>query len=245
MNGELATIDELVKDILLGLARNPVTECEILLFPAYVHLITVVRMVEGTGIAVGSQDLDVRSNGAVTGGVSAQMVNDTGCKLFLCGHSERRTLFGETNETIAEKFEAGLAAGLTPILCVGESLADREAGNTLAVISRQLDAVIDRVGLAGMCQGLLAYEPVWSIGTGVSASPIQVEEVHGALRDRLANGSSDSSESVRIIYGGSVSVENSTEIFANENVDGGLIGGAALIGKSFIDICRVADASVS
>ena len=244
MNGGLASVDELVKDILLGLATKPVTDCEIFLFPAYVHLITVVRLVEGRGIGVGSQDLDVRSNGAVTGGVSAQMVSDIGCKLVLCGHSERRTLFGETNEIIAEKFEVGLAAGLTPILCVGESIADREAGNTLTVVSSQLDAVVDRVGIAGMCRGLLAYEPVWSIGTGASATPFQVEEVHAALRDRLANQSSDLAESVRIMYGGSVSVENSAELFANENVDGCLIGGAALIGKTFVDICHVADASV-
>ena len=245
MNGGLGSINELVKDILLGLATKPVTNCEVLLFPAFVHLTTVIGLVEGMGIAVGSQDVDVRSNGAVTGAVSAQMVNDIGCELTLCGHSERRTLFGETDEMVAEKFEVGLASGLTPILCVGETLSEREAGNTLAVVSSQLDVVIDRVGVAGMSRGLLVYEPVWAIGTGESATPAQVEEVHAVLRDRLAEQDSHLAKTMRILYGGSVSAENSAELFANENVDGGLIGGAALEGKSFVDICHVADASVS
>ena len=244
MNGGLASIDGLLRDILFGLAGKPLTDCDIWLFPAYVHLIDVVRLVEGKGIIVGSQDIDIRSNGPVTGAVSAQMVSDAGCRSVLCGHSERRKHFGETNDLVAEKYEVGLAAGLTPIVCVGENLAEREAGNTLAVVLSQLDVIIDRVGIEGMRSGLVAYEPVWAIGTGDSATPEQAEEVHAALRDRLADSSLDLAESVRILYGGSVGVDNSSELFAKENVDGCLIGGAALVGKSFLNICRVADASV-
>ena len=244
MNGGLASVDELVKGILHGLATRPVKDCEILLFPAYVHLINVVSLVKGVDIAVGSQDLDIRSGGSVTGAVSAQMIRDTGCEVFLCGHSERRTHFGETNEIIAQKFEVGLAAGLTPILCVGESQAERNAGNTLAVVSSQLDAVVDRVGVAEMLCGVLAYEPVWAIGTGTSATTAQVGEVHAALRAKLAAKSRDLAESVRILYGGSVSAENSGRLFMDENVDGCLIGSAALLSNSFLDICRIADASI-
>jgi len=244
MNGELASVQELVTGILQGLATRPATDCEICLFPAYVHLIPVVSMVGGRGIAIGAQDVDVRNNGPATGSVSAQMISDAGCTFFLCGHSERRKYFGETNQMIAEKFEVGLAAGLTPILCIGESEVEREAGHTLAVLSSQVDAVINRVGVGGMRRGLVAYEPVWAIGSGNSATATQAGEVHAALRERFSEQSLELAESVRILYGGSVSVENSTELFADENVDGFLLGGAALSSKSFLNICRVADASL-
>ena len=254
MNGALSSVDTLVKGILQGLATQPVTNCEVILFPAYLHLTSVVQMVTDSVIAVGSQDVDEREPGAVTGGVSAAMVRDAGCVYTLCGHSERRTLFGESDDRVAAKFAAALDAGLVPILCVGETLAEREDGLTIDVVARQLRVVMERVGSNRFSQGLLAYEPVWAIGTGESATPDQVDEVHAALRtclrnvdkrDEVEKSNGDLAESMRILYGGSVSADNARELFARENVDGGLVGGAALKAESFLQICHAADTTVS
>ena len=243
MNGDVASIDLLVQDILAGLVTA--AKCEVILFPAFVHLKQVLDAIDGSGIAVGSQDADFRAPGAVTGGVSAAMIRDLGCSHAIVGHSERRALFSESDEAVALKFEACLGCGLTPILCVGETLDERRAADTLAVVTRQLDAVIDRVGVQGISQGIVAYEPVWAIGTGESATPAQAEEVHAALRERLAASSTEMSQEMRILYGGSVNAENASSLFANENVDGGLVGGAAMKGNSFIDICNAADELVN
>lgn len=243
MNGDVAGNEVLVSDIRQKLSDG--IRCEVIVFPAFAHLSQVVGLVGGSDIRVGSQDVDFREKGAVTGAVSAPMVRDLGCSHAIVGHSERRTLFTEDDETVSCKFESCLGAGLTPILCVGETLEERRADKTLEVVTRQLDAVLNRVGVEGMAKGLLAYEPVWAIGTGESATPGQAEEVHAVLRSRLAASDSELAENLKILYGGSVNADNAAELFANENVDGGLVGGAALQGESFVSICRAADALVS
>lgn len=243
MNGDVAGVDELLDAVQQELEEASLSRCEILVFPAYVHLAGVLGRVAGTGIGVGSQDVDFRQSGAVTGGVSAPMVKDIGCSYAIVGHSERRTLFQEDNETVAAKFESCLDAGLMPILCVGETLDERRSGNTVDVVTTQLDAVALKVGAAGLGRGHVAYEPVWAIGTGESATSAQAEEVHAALRSRLGELDGDMAAGMRILYGGSVNADNAASLFANENVDGALVGGASLKGKSFVDICRAADAS--
>ena len=244
MNGNLSRAKALVGDIVRGLTVNPVRECEVILLPAFVHLTAVKKWALGNDIAIGSQDLDERNEGAVTGGIAASMLKDAGCSFALCGHSERRTLFAENDNQVAAKFVAASDAGLIPILCLGETLAERERGKTADVVFAQLDAVVERVGVKGFFHAVLAYEPLWAIGTGQSATPEQVEEVHASLRERLSKGSNELAESIRILYGGSLKADNALGLFANENVDGGLIGGAALDGESFLKICHKADATV-
>jgi triosephosphate isomerase len=185
----------------------------------------------GTPVAWGAQTLSEHPQGAYTGEVSAAMLGEFGCRYVLVGHSERRQLFGEGDAQVAAKFAAARGAGITPILCVGETLAEREAGRTQDVVARQIDAVLARGGLGG---ALVAYEPVWAIGTGRTATPEQAQEVHAFLRPRVG-------ADTRILYGGSVKADNAAAIFAMPDVDGGLIGGASLVAKDFIAICRMAE----
>lgn len=241
MNGDRDSIVSLIEG--LGPGVDQLTRCEILVCPPYVYLPLVAELIRSTDIELGAQDLDVRSSGAVTGGVSAAMLRDMGCSHVIVGHSERRTLFGEDDETVAAKFEQALDSNLLPILCVGETLEERRAGATLDVVSRQLDAAIDRVGADRMRTTTVAYEPVWAIGTGESATPQQAEEVHKSLRDRLASIDNVLADAIRILYGGSVTENNAESLFANENVDGALVGGASLKPASFTEICKAADIS--
>ena len=246
MNGALSSVDTLVKGILQGLATQPVTNCEVILFPAYLRLTNVVQMVTDSVIAVGSQDVDEREPGAVTGGVSAAMVRDAGCVYTLCGHSERRTLFGESDDRVAAKFAAALDAGLVPILCVGETLAEREDGRTIDVVARQLRVVMERVGSNRFSQGLLAYEPVWAIGTGKVATNEQAEEAHVCLRTWLGGQfNSDVAATTQILYGGSVKPDNAAGLLSQPNVDGALVGGASLKPELFIPIIDAGAATVA
>jgi triosephosphate isomerase (TIM) len=244
MNGDVEGITRLCQDILDEIAESALRHCEVLVLPTFVHLSVVADALKDGAVGVGSQDVDQHRSGAFTGAVSAPMVKDIGCNYAIVGHSERRTIFHEDDEIVAAKFESCLDAGLTPILCVGETLEERQAEATVSVVERQLDAVTARVGAAGMACGLLAYEPIWAIGTGESASPEQAEEVHVALRSRLAEVNAEMASSIRILYGGSVNADNAALLFAMENVDGALVGGASLKGNSFVDICRAADTSV-
>jgi len=244
MNGDRASITSLLDEMLEALETAKCDHCEVLVFPTHVYLSEVVTRLAGTVVATGAQDVDSRAVGAYTGAVSAGMVRDIGCTHALVGHSERRTLFGEDDDTVAEKYAQCLDVGLMPILCVGETLAEREADHTLDVVTRQLRAVVERVGMDGIGGGMVAYEPVWAIGTGLSATPEQAEEVHSALRDSLVSLDPANGEATRLLYGGSVNGDNAQALFAMENVDGALVGGASLKSKSFIDICRFADASV-
>jgi triosephosphate isomerase len=238
MNGSLASSQALLKAILpplanLGRARYAVCAP----FP---HLVTVGQTLRGTNVALGAQDLCQFDDGAYTGGVSGAMLADCGCRYVIVGHSERRGVFGETDDLVAQKYSAALKHHLTPILCVGETLVERESGTTEAVVARQLDAVIRHCGATALGQGVLAYEPVWAIGTGKTASPQQVQAVHAYLRGRIASAERRLADDLAILYGGSVKAGNAAQLFAMPDVDGGLIGGASLVADEFVAICRVA-----
>lgn len=205
----------------------------------YPYLAQARACLEGRALALGAQDVSEFPRGAYTGEVSAAMLAEFGCTYVIVGHSERRALFAEGDAMIGRKAAAALAADITPIVCVGETLTQREVGETMAVIGRQLDAVAGVLGNDALGAVVFAYEPVWAIGTGRSASPEQVGEVHGAIRAWLRERC-ENADGVRILYGGSVKPENAAELFAVDDVDGGLIGGASLVAKNFLAICRAA-----
>jgi triosephosphate isomerase len=194
----------------------------------------------GSSIAWGAQNLSEQAKGAFTGEVAAPMLVDFGCKYVIVGHSERRSLYGESDQVVAKKYLAAQAAGLTPILCVGELLAERESGVTEAVVARQLDAVIDAAGVASLRKAVVAYEPVWAIGTGKTATPAQAQAVHAFIRGKIAALDAGVADQLIIQYGGSVKAANAAELMAQPDIDGGLIGGASLVADEFIAICRAA-----
>ena len=222
-----ALLDALLKE--LGATRN--AECAVCV--PYPYLEQVAARLRGTPIAWGAQNVSEHAQGAYTGEVSAVMLVEFACRYVLAGHSERRQLYGETDVQVAAKFAAAQSAGLTPILCVGETLQEREGGRTEEVVARQLDAVLSKVNFGG---AVLAYEPVWAIGTGRNATPEQVQDVHSFLRKKTGN-------EVRILYGGSVKAQNAAAIFAMRDVDGGLIGGASLVVQEFLAIYKAAAAA--
>ncbi len=191
------------------------------------------------GLALGAQDVSEFESGAYTGEVSAAMLADFGCRYVIVGHSERRALFGEDDEVVGRKARAAMAAGVVPIVCVGETLTERDEGRVMQVIGRQLEAVIKVLGAQAMSAVVLAYEPVWAIGSGRSAEVAQVAEVHAGIREWLRR-QGVAAGSVRILYGGSVKAENAAALFAVPEVDGGLIGGASLVARDFMTICRAA-----
>ncbi len=206
----------------------------------YPYLAQARAMLEGGPVAWGGQDVSEHAQGAYTGEVSAAMLADFGCRYVLVGHSERRSFYGDTDAVVAAKFAAALKAGLTPVLCVGESLAEREAGITGDVVTRQLDAVLAVSGVSAFAAAVVAYEPVWAIGTGRTASPAQAQEVHALIRQRFARDSADVASRLQILYGGSVKPGNAKELFGQPDIDGGLIGGASLVAEDFLAICAAA-----
>ena len=206
----------------------------------YPYLAQAQASLGGSKVAWGGQNVSEHAQGAYTGEVSAAMLIEFGCRYVLVGHSERRALYGETDATVAAKFAMALQAGLTPILCVGETLAERDAGSTGEVVVRQLDAVINASGIAALSKAVLAYEPVWAIGTGKTATPQQAQDVHALMRTRLAASDSAEAKGVQILYGGSVKPGNALELFAMPDIDGGLIGGASLVAEDFLAICSAA-----
>lgn len=238
MNGSLASNQALLDAIVPAVASLDGMKCAVCApFP---YLGQVQQLLRGSGIAWGAQDVCQFENGAYTGGVSAAMLRDFGCQYVIVGHSERRAIFGEPDEIVAAKFEAALKAGLTPILCVGETLSEREAGITEKIVARQLDAVTSRCGVKALGKAVIAYEPVWAIGTGKTATPAQAQMVHAFIRSRIAVGDAAVASAVLIIYGGSVKAANSAQLFGMPDIDGGLIGGASLIADEFSAICRAA-----
>lgn len=238
MNGNLASNQALLEAMVPALAAVAGMACAVCVpFP---YLAQVRQMLRPTGIAWGAQDVCQYDNGAYTGGVSAAMLADFGCRYVIVGHSERRGVFGEADEVVAAKFEAALKAGLTPILCVGETLAEREAGVMEKVVARQLDAVVTRSGVKALAKAVVAYEPVWAIGTGKTATPDQAQAVHAFIRGRIAAADQAVAAALLILYGGSVKAANSAQLFGMPDIDGGLIGGAALVADEFIAICRSA-----
>ena len=232
MNGGLAANAALLSELVAGWQITPGRE--IAVCAPYPYLAQVAAALRGTPIAWGAQDVSEHPSGAFTGEVSAGMLAEFGCRVVLVGHSERRQFYGDTDAVVAAKAVAALAAGLTPIACVGETLAERDAGATMPVVSRQLDAVLAAVG-ANAARIKVAYEPVWAIGTGRTASPEEAQAVHAALRARLAR---DNAAQVALLYGGSVKADNAKSLFAMADIDGGLIGGASLKSTEFLAIAR-------
>ncbi|MCF6210464.1 MAG: triose-phosphate isomerase [Gammaproteobacteria bacterium] len=236
MNGSREENRHLLDGIKAGLSEG--VGAEVVVCPPAIYIPQVARRLNGSGITWGGQDLSLHESGAYTGEISAAMLWDYQCRYVIIGHSERRSLHGETDAQVAEKFLVAQKVGLTPILCIGELLEEREAGETEAVVARQLDAVIDASGIQAIAGSVIAYEPVWAIGTGKTASPQQAQDVHAFIRQRVATQNTDVAEKVQILYGGSVKPDNAAELFAMADIDGGLIGGASLDAEGFLAICR-------
>lgn len=235
MNGRRANVDRLIADL------HTTVGVDVAVCPPTIFIRQVVEGLEGKGIGVGAQDVSLyEQDGPYTGEVSASMLRDVGCSYVLVGHSERRSLFGETDADVAHKFANALRAGLCPILCVGETLEEREQGVTESVVARQLDAVLEVSGVAAFERALIAYEPVWAIGTGRTATPEQAQQVHAFIRARLAAHDAGVASRARIQYGGSMKPENAAELMAMPDIDGGLIGGASLKAEDFMAICAAA-----
>jgi triosephosphate isomerase len=238
LNGSQERIKNLVEGIMGGVGA--VTVAEITVCPPFVYLPMVEKLLEGSAVSWGSQNVCEHDSGAFTGEVSAPMLKEFGCKYAIIGHSERRSIYGESDALIGEKFVAANKGGLVPILCVGELLEEREADKTEEVVARQLDSVIKAAGIDAFANAVIAYEPVWAIGTGRTATPEQAQDVHQFIRERLAGHNGDIANNMRILYGGSVKPDNAAELFAKQDIDGGLIGGASLDAESFLGICRAA-----
>ena len=238
MHGTGASVAELIEG-LQSLALPD--DVEIAVFPSCLHIAQVVAGLAGSSLKVGAQDCAVEAEqGALTGEVAASQLADAGCALVLVGHSERRLILGESDEVVRRKFVAAQSCGLLPVLCVGETLEQREEGKTLEVVSRQLACVLDELGAAVFVRAVVAYEPVWAIGTGLTATPEQAQEVHAAIRRQLAQKDAQVAAGVRILYGGSVKAANAVELFGMPDIDGGLVGGASLNADEFGAICRAA-----
>jgi triosephosphate isomerase len=238
MFGGLKGNQQLLKDVVAGVAgMQGVAVAVCTPFP---YLAQAQSVLSGTSVAWGAQNLSEHAQGAYTGEVSAAMLQDFGCSYVLVGHSERRSLYGETDKVIAEKFAAALASGLRPVLCVGETLEQRDSGKTLEVVSAQMDAVLSRVGVAAFAGAVVAYEPVWAIGTGRTATSAQAQEVHAAIRAQVAKADAKVADGLQILYGGSVKPGNAVELFGMADIDGGLIGGASLVAADFLAICGAA-----
>jgi len=241
MNGNLASGQALLKAVLPPLAA--LNRARYAVCAPFPYLGAIGQALRSSGVALGAQDLCQFDDGAYTGAVSGAMLADCGCRYVIVGHSERRGVFGENDDVVALKYAQAVKQGLTPILCLGETLAEREAGVTEAVVARQLDAVIRHCGLQALGQGVIAYEPVWAIGTGKTATPQQAQAVHAFIRGRIAAADRRLAELVTILYGGSVKGNNAAQLFALADVDGGLIGGASLVPEEFIAICRAAQSA--
>jgi triosephosphate isomerase len=238
MNGTLESIRALLGSLRAGLDGG--NGADVALCAPFPYLAELDGSLSGSGIAIGAQNLSEHVSGAFTGEVSAEMLRDYNCRFVIVGHSERRTLYGENDELVARKYLRALDAGLTPILCVGELLEEREARQTEEVVARQLDRVIGAAGAESFRKAVIAYEPVWAIGTGRTATPEQAQEVHAFIRLRLARHDDAAADAIRILYGGSVNAANAKSLFTMADVDGGLVGGASLKAAEFLEICRAA-----
>lgn len=232
MNGSLESVIELVRSIRAGEVEN----ARLAVCPPAVFLMKVGEMLKGSDIALGAQNVCDQEIGAYTGEISASMLKECGCQYAIVGHSERRALYQESDELVARRYAMALVSNITPILCIGETLEERDSGATEGVVSRQLDAVIDSQGIKAIARGVIAYEPVWAIGTGKVATPAQAQAVHKFLRGKLSELDSGVAEKVQILYGGSMNASNADELLSQPDIDGGLIGGASLKAADFIAI---------
>jgi triosephosphate isomerase len=237
MNGSSAAADALIGSIVDGVVGS---SAEVVVMPPFPYLERVAGRIAGSEVRLGAQDVSECADGAYTGDVSATMLGDVGAAYVLVGHSERRSLHGETDEIVAAKFVAASQAGLVPVLCLGETREEREQERTEEVVGRQLDAVIERAGIAAFGRAVVAYEPVWAIGTGLVASPEQAQAVHAFLRSRLGALDGTIAGQIRILYGGSMKPANAAELLACDDIDGGLIGGASLTAADFVSIIDAA-----
>ena len=240
LNGNLSMISTLLGPI--DIHVNNINDVDVVICPPFPYLATCGQAIKSDNVFLGAQSVAKEEQGAFTGEVAAEMLKEIGCGFVIVGHSERREYYGETDQVVADKVSRVLEAGLSPILCVGESLEQREQGKMEDVIIRQLGAVVDKVGINNMAKTVIAYEPIWAIGTGKTASPEQAQEVHSIIRSELAKQSTDVSEGLRILYGGSVKASNATELFSQPDIDGGLIGGASLDAEQFNSIVDAASA---
>lgn len=239
LNGSLTSITELlagIKD-----QASVVTVAELVVCPPFIYIGHVQQQLADTGISFGAQDCSDQDNGAYTGEVAASMIKEFGSKYVIIGHSERRHIYGESNEMVAVKFEQVKKNSLVPILCVGETLQDREDGHTEVVIAKQIDVVLDLLGIDGFNDAVIAYEPVWAIGTGHTATPEQAQEVHDFIRCKIDALNKDIAANLRILYGGSMKPENAKQLLQQNDIDGGLIGGASLKAQDFISIATAAN----
>ena len=242
MNGSSEANAELVRGIVSAMTASDAVE--LLVCPPFPYLAEVGAEIGSGAVSLGAQNVSEKESGAFTGEVSGSMLRDIGCRYVIVGHSERRALYGETSVKVAEKFQAALDAGLTPILCVGETLEEREAGRTEAVIDEQLSAALDHAGVDAFAAAVIAYEPVWAIGTGMTATPEQAQDVHAHIRAAVSSRSEAVGAGIRILYGGSVKGENAAGLFSKPDIDGGLIGGASLKAQDFLAIAEAAVALV-
>jgi triosephosphate isomerase (TIM) len=237
MHGSRADNGRLIEAIL---AAPNLESVDCVVCPPFVYLAELARLLRGAAVKLGAQNVAAEAQGAYTGEVSASMLKDVGCQYVIVGHSERRGLYGEDDVLVARKFAAAQSRGLLPILCVGELLADREAGRTHELVGRQLEAVVALTGIGSFAHAVVAYEPVWAIGTGRTASPQQAQDVHAFIRQRLAERDAKIAADLQILYGGSVKAGNARELFLQTDVDGGLIGGASLKAEEFLSIVAAA-----
>jgi triosephosphate isomerase (TIM) len=238
MNGSLASSRALVEAFLPPLAT--LNRAHYAVCAPFPYLTAIGQALSGSSVALGAQDLCQFGDGAYTGETSGAMLKDCGCRYVIVGHSERRSLFGESDDIVGLKYARALKHGLTPILCLGEVLSERESGATEKVLARQLDAVISHCGVEALEHGVIAYEPVWAIGTGKTATPEQAQAAHAFIRGRVGGSDRSLAADLRILYGGSVKAGNAAQLFAMPDVDGGLIGGASLVADEFVAICRAA-----
>ena len=235
MNASKVSVKSLIDGILSGMEG---VNSEVLVCVPFPYMSQVESLIEGSNLKLGAQNININSSGAFTGEVSADMIKDFGAKHVIVGHSERRSLYGETSSVVAEKTKAALDAGLSPLLCVGESLEQREAGKTETVVAEQINAVIELVGIESFDSIIIAYEPVWAIGTGMTATPEQAQAVHFFIRNLLGESSENIAQKTPILYGGSMNAGNAVELISCPDIDGGLIGGAALKAEDFLQICK-------
>lgn len=237
MHGQAESSSRLLKALANSLSG---LSCDVLVCPPALYIPVVGELLSGTEIKLGGQNVHTEEEGAYTGEISARMLTDFGCSHVLVGHSERRELFHETDQLVAAKFRAIQGQMLVPVLCVGETLAQRESGQTADVVLSQLDAVMKVVGIEAFSRAVVAYEPVWAIGTGMTATPQQAQEVHALIRAYLSRHDAAVAARIRLLYGGSVKAANASELFAQADIDGGLVGGASLDAEEFTSICQSA-----
>ncbi|MEJ2391290.1 MAG: triose-phosphate isomerase [Gammaproteobacteria bacterium] len=238
MNGSRDSIKTLLDGLKAGIGG--VNKADVAVCAPFIYLPDVAQQLAGTPVAWGAQNVSTEAKGAFTGEIAASMIADFGCKYIIVGHSERRSYYGETDEIVARKFGVVVEAGMTPIFCIGETLEEREKGITEQVVERQVKAVIDMHGVAMLGKGVIAYEPVWAIGTGKTATPEQAQDVHAFIRSIIAKADQGVADKMIIQYGGSMNAANAKELLAQTDIDGGLIGGASLKAEDFLTICTSA-----